>query len=151
MFINTSLTKKYSYHRVEEYTNKVVARFRCRKANPKKCNGEYGTDNYCQAYREAEEELNHREGKTAIDIGSLHAMSDAERLALLEVVAIAKQRGTPVTSLVWSIKEAKGGHYWTWPKRDELCRVFRRTPPCLEVEDVDLTINRSPSVYIPIV
>jgi integrase len=104
---------EYWYHRVQQ-DQEVIARFRCRKANPKKCHGNYRSKDghYCQAYRDAEDELNHREGKTAIDIGSLDALSDADRLALLEIRAIAKQRGTPLTSLVWSVKEAKGdlGH-----------------------------------------
>ena len=53
--------KKVWYHRAyykNDSGKEVYKSFRCRKANPKKCNGEYGTDNYCQAYREAEKDLN---------------------------------------------------------------------------------------------
>ena len=52
--------------------------------------------------------MNFKEGKTAIDIGNLDALQDADKVQLLEALAIAKQRGTKLTSLVRSVEEAKG-------------------------------------------
>lgn len=99
------------YHRAY-YKNvsgkEVYKPFRCRKDDPKKCNGEFGSKNYCQAYREAEKELNYRGRQKTIDIGNLDALTNADKIQLLEALAIAKQRGTKLTSLVRSLEEAKG-------------------------------------------
>lgn len=105
--------KKVWYHRAyykNDSGKEVYKPFRCHKDDPKKCHGNYKLKDghYCQLYREAEKELNFREGEKTIDIANLTDLPDADKVQLLEALAIAKQRGTKLTSLVRSVEEAKG-------------------------------------------
>jgi len=94
------------YHKVH-FSGKHIKSFRCRKANPKKCNGEYGTDNYCQAYREAQNDLNVRQGKKTIDVRNLSDVPEGDLIKIMEALSVAKQEKVPLSAIV--LEAAKRG------------------------------------------
>ena len=108
-FSNARNGKQNCYHKVY-ISGKHISSFRCRKANPKKCLVNYKSidGHYCQAYREAEKDLNFREGQKAIDIGNLTDLPDAHKVQLLEALAIAQKNDISLTTLVRSAETAQG-------------------------------------------
>jgi len=105
--------KKVWYHRAyykNDSGKEVYKPFRCHKDDPKKCHGNYKLKNglYCQPYREAEKELNFRKGEKTIEIGNLTDLPDADKVQLLEALAIAKKNNVSLTTLVRSAETAQG-------------------------------------------
>jgi len=101
--------KNFHYHRVQD-GQKVLARFRCKKDNPKKCNGDFkDKENYCQAYRLAQNKIADISGKTKIDIANLDELSDSDKVQLLEALTIAKSNNVKLTSLVRTAETVEGG------------------------------------------
>ena len=95
--------KKNWYHRAyykDEFGNETYTAFRCRKSDPKKCNGKYGSEHYCQAYRDAEKELRDREVNDSTATHKYDALPEEKKIQLLELLKVSEETGVGLGKLM---------------------------------------------------
>ena len=101
--VNARNGKKNWYHRAyykDEFGNETYTAFRCRKSDPKKCNGKYGSEHYCQAYRDAEKELRDREVNDSTATHKYDALPEEKKIQLLELLKVSEETGVGLGKLM---------------------------------------------------
>jgi integrase len=99
------------YHRAYYYNAEGVRKFdsyRCNKKHPKKCNGKYKNDNYCKAYKDAEDRLKSLKHATKTQSLNLESLSKAERVEVSQFAEMAKRVGMPMIQILQIAEQHTG-------------------------------------------